>query len=120
MEQMDKHEAQTIGSSTLNYNLRILEENGFIERQKRHLRDRATGQIIFRPSMYKITSKLRRFFNKLADKFQRCGWTPMFRRLKNHFNPPVVGKCTSQEEVLQELRAQSLARQKQKQKGTAS
>ena len=109
MEQLEKYEKQTVPSSTLNYNLRILEDHGFIQRQKRHIRDNATGQIIFRPSMYKITSKLRKFFSKLAGYFKRCGWTPTLRQLGNGFTA-AVGLVTNRKEAFDEYRRQTRAR----------
>lgn len=109
MEQLEKFEHQTVPSSTLNYNLRILEDEGFIQRQKRHIRDNTTGQIVFRPSMYKITKKLRQFFSKLANHFKRCGWTPTLKQME-HGHVPVVGEFTTRETIFHEYRRQRLAR----------
>jgi len=109
MEQLEKYEHQTVPSSTLNYNLRILEDQGFIQRQKRHIRDKATGHIIFRPSMYRITSKLRSFFGKLAAYFKRAKWTPTIKQLGNGFTA-VVGDCTTREATFHEYRQQKFDR----------
>ena len=106
MEMLEKYENQKVPSSTLNYNLRILEDQGFIQRQKRHKRDNVTGQIIFRPSMYKITSKLRKFFSKLATYFKRAKWTPTMKQME-YGHVPVVGVATSREEILHEYRRQA-------------
>lgn len=110
-EQLERFEKQTVPSSTLNYNLRILEEHGFIVRQKRHIRDNVTGQIVFRPSMYKITSKLRRFFSRMAMWFKRAKWTPSLPAM-GHGHVPVVGACTTREEVVHEYREQWQERRK--------
>jgi DNA-binding PadR family transcriptional regulator len=109
MEQIEKYEKQPIGSSTLNYNLRILEDEGFIVRQKRHIRDNVTGQIVFRPSMYRITKKMRQFFSKIATYFKRAKWTPTIKQME-HGHVPVVGECTTREAVFKEFRQQVIQR----------
>lgn len=96
MQSMDKYEYQPIPRSTLNYNLAILERHGFIERQKRHIRDKQSGQLVFRPSLYKITKKLRQFFAKLAKYYQKCGWTPTVKQME-HGHVAVVGTATTRE-----------------------
>ncbi|KAB0665633.1 hypothetical protein F6V25_07885 [Oryzomonas japonica] len=107
--QMEAFEKQKLPASTLNYNLAILEREGFIIRQKRHIRDKSTGHLTFRPSMYKITKKLRTFFAKLATYFKRCGWTPTLPQLGRGITA-VVGTVTTREEAFYEYRSQQRAR----------
>lgn len=111
MEKLEQWRGQKCPSSTLNYNLAILEREGFIERQRRHIRDKATGHLVFRPSMYRITSKMRKFFSKLATYFKRCGWTPTLQQL-GHGHVAVVGTVTTREEALHEYRRQLLRQQR--------
>lgn len=113
MEQLEKYEHISIPSSTLNYNLRILEDNGFIERTKRHIRDKTSGQIVFRPSMYRITSKLRKYFSNIAAKFKRMKWTPTFKQLANGFTA-VLGDCITREATFHEYRQQKFDRDRVK------
>jgi DNA-binding HxlR family transcriptional regulator len=113
IEQLEKFEHQKVPKSTLNYNLRILEEDGFIQRQKRHMRDKVTGELIFRPSMYRITSKLRTFFASLAKSFERGGWTPSFRQLAQGFTS-VLGACFTREAAFHEYRSQRFERERTK------
>lgn len=96
MQSVDKYEHQPIPRSTLNYNLRILEAEGFIVRQKRHMRDKKSGQLIFRVSMYKITKRLRQFFAKLAKYYKNCGWTPTVKQME-HGHVAAVGTATTRE-----------------------
>ena len=106
MDSMAKYEKQKIGRSTLNYNLAILEQEGFIERQKRHIRCKQTNQIIFRPSMYRITRKLRQFFASLATYYKNCGWTPSVPQLAHGVMFP-VGVATDREKAFNAYLTQS-------------
>lgn len=89
--------------STLNYNLKILRENGMIETTTRHHIDPKTNQFVCRVTLYKITKKLRSFFYKIAEYFKRIGWTPSLKALKaGHM--PAVGRIETREEAFYEVK----------------
>lgn len=90
-----------IHRSTLCYNLRILREQGILETVTRHQRDPKTGEFVCRITLYKMTSKLKRFFSKLASYYARCGWIPSVRQLKAGVLP-VLGSATTKEAALRE------------------
>ncbi len=71
----------TLSRSALNYNLAILRAEGIIETVKRHKRDEVTGAFVCRPTLYRMTTKLKKFFNDLAVYFKRCGWTPSQKQM---------------------------------------
>lgn len=87
-----------ISRSALIYNLAILRKQGIIESICRHRRDPQTGEFICEKTLYKMTRKLKSFFNKLAAYFQRCDWVPSFAQLQAGM-VPVVGAATTPEEV---------------------
>lgn len=90
-----------IARSTLNYNLRILRQQGIIETVTRHKRCKETGELMFRVTLYKATKKLKKFFSKLAGYFKRCKWVPDIKALeKGHV--PVVGVATTREAAFNE------------------
>lgn len=101
LEKLEKWHHHKISRSTLNYNLRILREQGLIETVTRHQRDPHTGEFVCRITLYKMTTKLKRFFSKLASYFARCGWIPSVRQLKAGVLP-VVGSATTKEAALRE------------------
>lgn len=86
--------------STLNYNLRKLEDAGYLVRTSRHIKD-ANGKFFPRVTMYKITKKLRTLFYRVAEFFKRIGWTPSLKQLKAGW-VPVVGKVTTKEDAHRE------------------
>lgn len=88
--------------STLNYNLKRLRENGFIDTTPRHYTDPATGKFVCRVTLYKITKKLRSFFHKVAEYFKRIGWSPSLEALKAGYLP-VVGRITTKEAAWVEM-----------------
>lgn len=101
LEKLEAWHGVIMARSTLNYNLGKLREHGFLETVKRHYRDKQTGHLIFRPTMYKPTKKLRSYFFKLAQYFKRCGWTPSLEALKAGYRA-VVGAATTPEESWRE------------------
>jgi hypothetical protein len=90
-----------IARSTLCYNLRILRQKGLLSTVTRHQRDPKTREFVCRVTLYKMTSKLKRFFNKIAAYYSRCGWVPSMRQLKSGVLP-VLGAATTRESALRE------------------
>lgn len=96
LEHLEKWYGYRISRSTLNYNLRILREQGLIVTVTRHMRCPKTRQFIPRVTLYKASSKLKKFFSKLASYFKRCKWVPNVKALAaGHL--PVVGAATTKE-----------------------
>lgn len=87
--------------STLNYNLRRLEDAGYLERTQRHCTDPRTGVFVPRVTMFKITKKLRSLFYKVAQYFKRIRWTPTVAALKAGYLA-VVGAATNREDAHRE------------------
>lgn len=102
LEKLEQWHGVKMARSTLNYNLKLLRDNGFIETTARHYRDPATNKFVCRVSLYKITKKLRQFFYKVATYFKRIGWVPSVKALKAGFIP-VVGKVTTRHEAFTEI-----------------
>ena len=96
LEHLEKWHGVRIARSTLNYNLKILREQGVIETITRHKRDKHTGHFVCQVTLYKATRALKRFFGKLASYFKRCRWVPDIKTMeKGHV--PAVGRATSKE-----------------------
>lgn len=85
-------------------NLAILREEGMIDSKQRHWNRPASapgdgsplpgnGHFEPRPSMYRITKKLKQFFHKLANYFKRCNWNPEIPGL-----PVRVGKAAARQQ----------------------
>jgi len=85
-----------ISRSTLNYNLKILREQGLIETVTRHKRDKQTGTFICQVTLYRASKSLKKFFSRLARYFQRCGWVPDIKAMRAGA-VPVVGVATDGE-----------------------
>lgn len=100
-----------IARSTLNYNLKILRQQGLIETVTRHKRDPKTGHFLCQVTLYKMTPKLRKFLYKMAGWFKRIGWVPDWKALKNGY-VPVVGAATSPEEAIRSIRQQRRERER--------
>ncbi|MHC1696872.1 MAG: winged-helix domain-containing protein [Geobacteraceae bacterium] len=97
LEKLEEWYGYKIARSTLNYNLRILEEQGLIDRRQRHIRCTKTGKFSPRVTLYKATSALKKFFSRLAGYFKRCGWVPDIKALRNGYRPAVGAATTSLE-----------------------
>jgi repressor of nif and glnA expression len=108
LEKLEEWYGYTIHRSTLNYNLRILEEQGLIIRQARHIRCRKTGEFVPQVTLYKISAALKKHFAKLASYFKRCGWVPDIKALRAGYLP-VVGKVTTRKDVFEEYVRQKRA-----------
>ena len=102
LEKLEAWYQVKIARSTLNYNLKLLRDNGMIETTPRHYRDPVTNTFVCRVTLYKITKKLRSFFYKIADYFKRCGWTASIEALKAGYLP-VVGRVTTPTEAIKEI-----------------
>ncbi len=101
LEHLDKWYGIKIARSTLNYNLRILREQGLIDTVTRHKRDKRSGAFICQVTLYKASKRLKKFFSKLASYFKRCGWAPDIKRLEaGHI--PAVGIATHKEAAFKE------------------
>lgn len=100
-----------IARSTLNYNLKILRQQGLIETVTRHKRDPKTGHFLCQVTLYKMTKKLRKFLYKMAGWFKRIGWVPDWKALKNGY-VPVVGAATSPEDAIRSIRQQRRERER--------
>jgi repressor of nif and glnA expression len=101
LEKLEEWYGYKIARSTLNYNLRILEDQGLIDRRPRHIRCKQTGKFEPRVTLYKATAALKKFFARLAGYFKRCGWVPDAKALRAGYIP-VVGKATTKKEVFEE------------------
>lgn len=97
LEKLEEWYGLKVARSTLNYNLRILREHGLIETVKRHKLD-AAGQLVFQPTLYKMTKALKRYFYRLAEYFKRCAWTPSLKALKAGYLA-AVGDATTRAEA---------------------
>jgi hypothetical protein len=101
LEKLEEWYGYKIARSTLNYNLRILEEQGLISRRQRHIRCTRSGKFEPRVTLYKATAALKKFFAKLAGYFKRCGWVPDMKALRAGYRP-VVGVATTSLEIHEE------------------
>lgn len=106
-----------IARSTLNYNLKILRQQGLIETVTRHKRDPKTGHFVCQVTLYKMTKKLRKFLYKMAGWFKRIGWVPDWKALKNGY-VPVVGAATSPEDAIRSIRQQRRERERKPPRGS--
>lgn len=101
LKSLDQFYGVRIARSTLNYNLRILRKAGLIETVTRHIRDKESGTFIPRVTLYKATSKLKKFFGKVANYFKRCGWLPDIKAVRAG-QVPVVGLATTKNDCITE------------------
>jgi hypothetical protein len=99
MEKLQQWRGVKVSRSTLNYNLRRLEDEGFLIRTSRHYTDPHTGRFTPRVTMYKITKKLKSFFFQAAEYFKRCGWVPSLKALKAGYLA-AVGMATTPAEAV--------------------
>ena len=102
LDKLEKWHGLKISRSTLNYNLKILRGEKIIETVTRHRRDPKTGAFKCEVTLYKRTSRLKSFFNKLAKYFERCDWVPSVKRLAFGMIP-VVGKVQDKAGALKEM-----------------
>lgn len=96
LENLDQWYGIKMARSTLNYNLKILREQGLIVTRTRHHRDRITGEFICEVTLYRITRKLKKFFGRLASYFKRCDWVPNVKSLWAGYQPVVGAADTAQ------------------------
>jgi lipopolysaccharide biosynthesis glycosyltransferase len=113
LEKLDAWHGIKIARSTLNYNLKILREQGLIETVTRHKRDQVSGEFVCRVTLYKAAKKLRKFFARLATYFKRCSWIPDIKSLRQGA-VPVVGAATTQVEVFDKYVEEVRRRRKKK------
>lgn len=99
IEKLAEWRGVRMSRSTLNYNLRRLEDEGFLIRTSRHFTDPRTGRFTPRVTMYKITKKLKSFFFQAAEYFKRCGWVPSLKALQAGYLA-VVGAATTPAEAV--------------------
>jgi hypothetical protein len=109
LEQLETWHGLKIARSTLNYNLRILREEGLISTVTRHKRDRITGEFICQLTLYKPTKALKKFFAGVARYFKKCRWVP---DIKSQWagHQPVVGRADTPDKAYAEYVSQKRAR----------
>jgi hypothetical protein len=109
LEQLEAWYGLRIARSTLNYNLRLLREEGIIETVTRHKRDPISGEFVCQVTLYKATKALKKYFGGLARYFKRCKWVPDVKALwAGH--QPVVGRCDTPDKAYAEAVSQKRAR----------
>jgi len=101
MERLREFYGVKVPRSTLNYNLRILRKQGLIDTVTRHHRDKATNKFVPSVTLYKATSKLKKFFSSVATYFKRCGWLPDIKTVQAGV-VPVVGVATTKAGCIEE------------------
>ena len=80
LDKLQKWHGLTRSRRALCYNLRLLENGGYIRRTQRHRTNPTTGAFEPRVTLLEMTWKLRAVFSRLASYFRGIGWRDLITK----------------------------------------